>query len=62
MQVVQVVHCPNCGSKAERFQTAHNHLKTQCAVCDYLMVTCAQTGRVVEAYAPGISWRSQLVG
>ncbi|TAE54161.1 MAG: replication restart DNA helicase PriA, partial [Nostocales cyanobacterium] len=28
--------------------------RTQCSTCDYLMINCTRTGRVVEAYAPGI--------
>lgn len=48
--------CPNCGStKAERHCVADLKLiRTQCPSCDYLMVTCASTGKVIEAYAPGI--------
>ncbi|MBW4582955.1 MAG: replication restart DNA helicase PriA [Tildeniella nuda ZEHNDER 1965/U140] len=49
------VHCPNCGSHAERYYLTIDHLtRTQCSACDYLMVTCSQTGRVIEAYAPGL--------
>lgn len=49
------VHCPNCGSCAERHYLNVDYLtRTQCSTCDYLMVMCAQTGRVIEAYAPGI--------
>jgi hypothetical protein len=36
-------------------------VRTQCGVCDYLMITCATTGKVVEAYAPGISVPAQRV-
>ncbi|HTL90012.1 MAG TPA: replication restart DNA helicase PriA [Leptolyngbya sp.] len=55
MQVVQTVRCPNCGSHAKRFHIQPDELtRTQCAECDYLMITCAKTGRVIEAYAPGI--------
>ncbi len=48
--------CPNCGNaKAERFHLAKEQLtRTQCPSCDYLMITCSQTGKVIEAYAPGI--------
>ncbi|UBF26653.1 replication restart DNA helicase PriA [Kovacikia minuta CCNUW1] len=47
--------CPNCGSCAERHFLASDHLiRTQCPTCDYLMITCSETGKVVEAYAPGI--------
>jgi ribosomal protein S27E len=48
------VRCPNCGSHAERYYLLDSHLtQTQCPVCDYLMVTCSQTGNVLEAYSPG---------
>jgi hypothetical protein len=47
--------CPNCGSCAERhFLTSDQLIRTQCPSCDYLMITCSETGKVVEAYAPGI--------
>lgn len=49
----QTIHCPNCGSFAERFYRIEI-TQTQCHSCDYLMITCSQTGRVLEAYAPGI--------
>jgi len=53
---IQIIRCPNCGSFAERQHLMKQKLmQTQCPSCDYLMVTCAQSGRVVEAYAPGIS-------
>ncbi|MCL6434278.1 MAG: replication restart DNA helicase PriA [Leptolyngbyaceae cyanobacterium HOT.MB2.61] len=52
--VIQVC-CPNCGSCAERYYLELEHLiRTQCPTCDYLMITCSQTGKVIEAYAPGI--------
>jgi uncharacterized paraquat-inducible protein A len=52
---MQTVHCPNCGSHAERHYLLNSQLtRTQCDRCDYLMTTCSRTGRVVEAYAPGI--------
>ncbi len=55
MQTLQVVRCPNCGSLAERYSLHDCDLtRTQCEICDYLLVTCDRTGRVVEAYAPGI--------
>jgi hypothetical protein len=55
--------CSNCGSdRAERLYIADLELiRSQCPVCDYLLVTCAATGRVVESYAPGILWPSTLV-
>ncbi|MBD2103270.1 replication restart DNA helicase PriA [Leptolyngbya sp. FACHB-261] len=58
MRTFQTVRCPNCGSLAERDHLlAAQHIRTQCETCDYLMITCSQTGRVVEAYAPGIPSR-----
>jgi MinD superfamily P-loop ATPase len=53
--ISQQVHCPNCGQLAERHHLQDKHLvRTQCAACDYLMITCSKTGRVIEAYAPGL--------
>lgn len=59
MQIIpentQVVRCPNCGSFAERhYHSQKKFTQTQCSFCDYLMVTCSQSGRVIEAYAPGL--------
>lgn len=51
---VQRVHCPTCGSSAERYYQ-ENTVRTQCSHCDYLMTICAETGRVIEAYAPSFS-------
>jgi len=48
------IYCPNCGDAAERYYLAKEELtRTQCAHCDYLMITCTRSGRVIEAYAPG---------
>lgn len=56
MQIKQQIRCSNCGSEAERFYLLSSELtRTQCNSCDYLMVTCARTGKVIEAYAPGIN-------
>ena len=61
MNTVQKVHCPNCGSDAERHYISDSQLtRTQCPSCDYLMITCTVTGKVIEAYAPGISVKKQL--
>lgn len=55
MQSMQAIHCPNCGKLAERYYLNTNQLvRTQCNFCDYLLVIRAKTGRVVEAYAPGM--------
>jgi len=53
---VEAIHCPNCGKGAERHHLRDRQLlQVQCPHCDYLMVTCAATGNVREAYAPGIA-------
>ncbi|MEM6252121.1 MAG: replication restart DNA helicase PriA [Cyanobacteria bacterium P01_D01_bin.156] len=53
---IQSIHCPNCGKPAERhYLEAQKLTRTQCSSCDYLMIVCQKTGRVVEAYAPGIA-------
>jgi hypothetical protein len=57
MPVIQKIRCPNCGCEGERHYIVHSQLtRTQCPACDYLMVSCTRTGRVIEAYAPGISF------
>ncbi|MBD2666867.1 hypothetical protein B6N60_01090 [Richelia sinica FACHB-800] len=56
MQLRQKIHCPNCGSAAERHYIDDSHItRTQCPSCDYLMISCTRSGRVIEAYAPGIA-------
>ena len=58
MQSIQKIRCPNCGSEGERHYITDSQItRTQCPSCDYLMVTCSETGRVIEAYSPGISYR-----
>jgi hypothetical protein len=59
MQTNPKIICPNCGSpSAERYQIPERQiLRTQCRDCDYLLVTCERTNRVIEAYAPGIDVR-----
>jgi len=48
------IYCPNCGQSAERHFLAKEQItRTQCAHCDYLMITCTRSGKVIEAYAPG---------
>lgn len=52
----QTVHCPNCGRAAERrYSATGNQVRTQCDSCDYLMVSCTKTGRVIESYSPSFS-------
>ncbi|MBF2075602.1 MAG: replication restart DNA helicase PriA [Synechococcales cyanobacterium C42_A2020_086] len=54
-QTLHIVRCPNCGNPAERhYLLTHQLTQTQCHACDYLMITCSQTGKVIEAYAPGL--------
>ncbi|WP_019507937.1 hypothetical protein [Pleurocapsa sp. PCC 7319] len=50
----QSIHCPNCGDRATRHFTDNSIIRTSCRSCDYLLVQCAKTGKVIEAYAPGI--------
>jgi uncharacterized Zn finger protein (UPF0148 family) len=55
MQTCYTIHCPNCGRPAERtFLHQERVSRTQCPSCDYLMVQCLDSGRVIEAYAPGL--------
>ena len=59
---MQKVNCPTCGSSAERHRSSSDSLvRTQCDRCDYLMVFCSKTGRVIESYAPSFS-PTALVG
>ncbi|MEB3291679.1 MAG: hypothetical protein VKJ24_00825 [Synechococcales bacterium] len=60
--VAHTMPCPNCGATAERHcLTTQALLRTQCESCDYLLITCCQTGRVIESYAPGVCLRSRQV-
>lgn len=56
MQTITKIICPNCGSpSAERHNITDRQIsRTQCPECDYLLVMCQRTNRVIEAYAPGI--------
>jgi hypothetical protein len=58
MQAFTKIICPNCGSPAaERHLIVESQLvRTECRDCDYLLITCQQTDRVIEAYAPGIDF------
>jgi uncharacterized Zn finger protein len=56
---IEAIRCPNCGRFGERHHIAESNItRTQCPECDYLLVTCSLTGRVIEAYAPGLSTAS----
>ncbi len=55
MNRIEAVRCPNCGRYGERYYLSDRNLvRTQCSECDYLLVTCSLTGKVIEAYAPGL--------
>ncbi|NJO41221.1 MAG: replication restart DNA helicase PriA [Cyanobacteria bacterium CRU_2_1] len=55
MQTTQIIRCPNCGSPATRHHSSSRQLiSTECPTCDYLMILCSSTSKVIEAYAPGI--------
>ena len=65
MAAFQHVRCSNCGNFAERRLLSDRQapstdavIQTACPVCDYLMVMGLYTGRVIEAYSPGISGHS----
>lgn len=64
---MQTVHCPNCGSLAERHfaqssqsvQTNFNGhennfyvMKTVCKTCDYFLSLCLKSGTVTESSMP----------
>ena len=55
MTKIQTIHCPNCGDRATRSQVDNEVERTSCEYCDYLLVQCLKTGKVIEAYAPGIN-------
>lgn len=61
MSVTQIIHCPNCGSFAERYNNLESHImRTACNSCDYLLVQCSKTCKVIESYAPGINYASGI--
>ncbi|MDJ0745157.1 MAG: hypothetical protein QNJ32_17605 [Xenococcaceae cyanobacterium MO_167.B27] len=64
INTIQTIQCPNCGSNAiRRYFTSSEAaycscpkkqvIKTECPVCDYLMVMCSLSGSVLEAQFPG---------
>lgn len=57
MSTKYTIYCPNCGDRAERYQCSSTKImRTSCHHCDYLLVQCLETGKVIEAYAPGIDF------
>jgi predicted RNA-binding Zn-ribbon protein involved in translation (DUF1610 family) len=56
MKTIQTINCPNCGSSAKRIHYRDRGItEIACPVCDYLLIKCSRTCRVLEAYAPGIA-------
>lgn len=56
MSITQLIRCPNCGSFAEKNYLENHIMRTSCNSCDYLLVQCAKTCKVIESYAPGINY------
>jgi ribosomal protein L32 len=54
----QTIRCSNCGNYAQRHFVDRSIIRTSCQACDYLLVQCAKTGKVIEAYAPGVPYLS----
>jgi hypothetical protein len=62
MTHIETVRCPNCGRYGERHHIQESNIvRTQCPECDYLLVACSLTGKVIECYAPGLSTASVLL-
>jgi transposase-like protein len=55
MTKIQIIHCPNCGDRATKEITDNDIQRIACRNCDYLLVQCAKTAKVIEAYAPGFN-------
>lgn len=66
METTQMVRCPNCGKfrKRESFKKILSDyvnyskkivIKTECKSCNSLMIMGSYDGKMLEAYAPGIS-------
>jgi len=56
MKVITKVHCPTCGELAHKIHLDNDIVRTSCPSCDYLMISCVRTGKVLEAYAPGLNF------
>ena len=54
-KTTQIIYCPNCGDRATRSFLDNAITRTCCESCDYLLVQCSKTGKVIESYAPGIN-------
>jgi len=54
----QIIHCPNCGNSAHKSEIPHQNLiSIDCPSCDYLIIRCPYSAKVLEAYAPGLKMR-----
>ena len=55
MNNIQTIRCPNCGNYGEKcYFPKQDITQISCSICDYLMINCTSSGKVIEAYAPGI--------
>ena len=55
MTKTKIIPCSNCGDRA--IKSIDDSIKRiACRSCDYLLVQCAKTGKVIEAYAPGVKF------
>lgn len=53
----KAIYCSNCGHQAQKSYVDSENTKvieTTCPHCDYFMAQYADTGSVIEAYAPGL--------
>ena len=55
MTKTQTIYCPNCGEQATETIVDRSTKRISCESCDYLLVQCLKTNRVIESYAPGIN-------
>ena len=66
LSTVQTVHCPNCGSLAQKcfYENKDTNcpnnqsIHVECPVCDYYVLMCSFNANILEAYAPGTSVKS----
>ena len=55
MTKTKIIYCPNCGNSATETVIDDSIKRTACEACDYLLVQCLKTNKVIESYAPGIN-------
>lgn len=57
MKILETVRCPNCGQYAKKQVMGVSQVRSiSCYHCDYLLISCLNTGRVLESYAPGLRY------